>query len=105
MPTPPPLSPEQRKAALAKAARVRKERSEVKRQIKTGALSLAEALDRAASDEAIGKMRVIALLESLPAVGKVKAERLLEQVGIAKTRRVQGLGAHQRADLLRIVSR
>lgn len=84
---------------------MRKERSEVKRQIKTGALSLAEALDRAASDEAIGKMRVIALLESLPAVGKVKAERLLEQVGIAKTRRVQGLGAHQRADLLRIVSR
>ena len=102
---PPALTPEQRAQALAKAARIRKERAEVKRQLKTGALSLADALDRAATDEAIGKMRVLVLLESLPALGKVKAQRLLDQVGIAESRRVKGLGVHQRVELLRVTSR
>jgi hypothetical protein len=105
MPMPPALTPEQRAQALAKAARIRKERAEVKRQLKTGALSLADALDRAATDEAIGKMRVLVLLESLPALGKVKAQRLLDQVGIAESRRVKGLGVHQRVELLRVTSR
>ena len=102
---PPALTPEQRAQALAKAARIRKERAEVKRQLKTGALSLADALDRAATDEAIGKMRVLVLLESLPALGKVKAQRLLDQVGIAESRRVKGLGVHHRVELLRVTSR
>ena len=39
-------------------------------------------------------------LESLPGVGKVKARRLMEEVGIADTRRVRGLGAQQRQALL-----
>ena len=105
MPTPPALTPEQRAAALAKAAKVRKARALVKRQLKDGSLSLADALDRASTDEAIGKMRVLVLLESLPALGKVKARRVLEQVGIAESRRVQGLGVHQRVDLLRVTGR
>ncbi len=105
MPTPPALTPEQRAAALAKAATVRKERAQVKKDLKDGSLRLVEALDRAATDEIIGKMRVLVLLESLPAVGKVKAERLLGQIGIAESRRVQGLGIHQRAELLRLTVR
>jgi len=40
------------------------------------------------------------MLESLPGVGKVKARRLMEEVGIADTRRVRGLGAQQRVALL-----
>jgi hypothetical protein len=105
MPQPPVLSAEQRAAALEKATRIRKERSEVKRQLKDGAVSLAAVLDRASRSEAIAKMRVLALLESLPAMGKVKARRLLDQVGISESRRVQGLGANQRAELLRIAGR
>ncbi|CAB5032788.1 unannotated protein [freshwater metagenome] len=50
-------------------------------------------------------MRVLTLLESLPALGKVKARRVLEQVGIAESRRVQGLGANQRAELLKVTVR
>jgi hypothetical protein len=105
MPTPPALTPEQRAAALAKAAQVRKDRALIKRQLKEGSLSLADALDRAADDEVIGKMRVLVLLESLPALGKVKARRVLDQVGIAESRRVKGLGIHQRVDLLRVTGR
>jgi ribosomal protein S13 len=48
----------------------------------------------------VGKIKVLALLESLPGVGKVKARRVMDEIGIAETRRVQGLGAQQRAKLL-----
>ena len=40
------------------------------------------------------------MLEALPGVGKVKARRLMEDIGIADNRRVQGLGAQQRKSLL-----
>ena len=51
-------------------------------------------------DETVAKMKVLAVLESLPGLGKVKARRVMEEVGIAETRRVQGLGANQRKALL-----
>ena len=103
MPTPPLLTPAQRAAALEKATRVRKERSEVKRELKDGSVSLSAVLERASRSEAIAKMRVLALLEALPSMGKVKARRLLDQVGISESRRVQGLGTNQRAELVRIL--
>jgi ribosomal protein S13 len=65
-----------------------------------GSLSLTELFQLADKDETIGKIKVLALLESLPGVGKVKARRVMDDVGIAETRRVQGLGAQQRARLL-----
>ena len=46
-------------------------------------------------------MKVSALLESMPGVGKVRAQQIMERLGIAETRRVRGLGAHQRAALER----
>ena len=45
-------------------------------------------------------MKVLAVLESLPGVGKVKARRTMEEIGIGDTRRVRGLGAQQREALL-----
>lgn len=65
-----------------------------------GSLSLQELFALAQTDEIISKIKVLALLESLPGVGKVKARRVMDDVGIAETRRVQGLGAQQRARLL-----
>ena len=101
MPQPPALTPEQRQAALEKAARVRRERAEVKEKLKLGSLSLEELLTKAEGDETIGKMKVVSVLESLPGLGKVKARRLMETVGISESRRLQGLGAKQRAELLK----
>ena len=100
MPQPPALTAEQRQAALDKAARVRRDRAEVKEKLKMGSLSLSDLLSRAESDETIGKMKVLSVLESLPGLGKVKARRLMETVGISETRRLQGLGANQREALL-----
>lgn len=105
MPQPPALTPEQRKAALEKAALVRRERAEVKEKLKMGQLSLADLLKKADKDETVGKMKVVSVLESLPGLGKVKARRMMETVGISDSRRLQGLGAKQRAELLKETAR
>jgi len=105
MPQPPTLTPEQRAAALEKAALARKARAELKDDLKTSRVTLGELLNKAASDDTIGKMKVLAVLESLPGTGKVKARRLMEQVGISDTRRLQGLGAKQREQLLEAIER
>jgi hypothetical protein len=100
MATPPTLDPAQRAAALAKAAEARAARAELKNKLKMGSLTLREALSRADSDSVVGKLKVVALLESLPGLGKVKARRIMDEIGIADSRRVQGLGAQQRQALL-----
>jgi len=64
-----------------------------------GSLSLKELLDQGTRDDVVGKMKVQAVLESLPGLGKVKAKKLMEDVGISETRRVQGLGDQQRKKL------
>ena len=99
MPLPPQLSPEQRQAALQKAAAARRLRAELKDKLKMGTLTLKELLDQASRDEAVGKMKVVSVLESLPGLGKVKARRLMEDVGISEARRLQGLGDNQRKKL------
>ena len=99
MGTPPQLTPEQRVAALAKASASRKRRSEVKSQIKNGLIGIDDVLSLAATDEAIGKMRVKELLESLSGVGKVRVVSLMERLNISPNRRIQGLGRHQLKEL------
>ncbi|WCO65153.1 integration host factor, actinobacterial type [Iamia majanohamensis] len=100
MPQPPQLTPEQREAALAKAAAARKARAELKEKLKMGSLSLSEVLGQADGDTIVGKTKVLAVLESLPGVGKVKARRTMEDIGIAESRTLKGLGAQQRKALL-----
>ncbi|MFN8015169.1 MAG: integration host factor, actinobacterial type [Acidimicrobiia bacterium] len=100
MPTPPQLTPEQRAAALEKAAHARKVRAEVKERLKMGVLSLPNLFNEADADPILAKLKVIAVIESLPGVGKVKAKRLMEELEIAESRRLGGLGAKQKAALL-----
>ena len=45
-----------------------------------------------------------AALTSLPGLGKVKAARLMERLGIAESRRLRGLGAKQKEALLAALS-
>ena len=100
MPQPPSLTPEQRAENLAKAARVRRERSELKDKLKMGLVTLPELFAQAETDDVVGKMKVLSVIESLPGVGKVKARRTMEEIGISETRRLQGLGTQQKATLL-----
>ena len=103
MPLPPSLTPDQRQAALAKAAAARRQRAELKEKLKMGSTSLKELLEQADRDETVGKMKVLSVLESLPGLGKVKARRLMEEVGISETRRIQGLGEKQRSKLFELL--
>lgn len=96
---PPQLTAEQRQAALEKAAQSRKRRAEVKAQIKDGTLTIDQVITLAQSDEAVGKMRVKELLESLTGIGKVRVVSLMERLNISATRRIQGLGKHQIKEL------
>jgi guanylate kinase len=97
---PPLLSPEDRARALAKAAASRKRRAEVKAQIKSGQYSLSQVFEISKSDEAVAKMRVFELLESISGVGKVRARSVMDRLNISPTRRIQGLGAKQLPALL-----
>ena len=66
---------------------------------KSRASSLPQVLKEGQTDEVVGKMKVSALLESMPGVGKVRAKQIMERLGIAESRRVRGLGANQRSAL------
>jgi hypothetical protein len=96
----PPLTPEQRAAALAKAAIARRERAAAKNRLKYSQGSLADVIQEGKDNEIIGKMKVSALLESLPGVGRVRARQIMDEVGISESRRVRGLGANQAAALI-----
>jgi len=95
-----PLTPEQRTHALERAVIVRGERKELKDSLKAGTLTLAELLDRATASDVIGKMKVTAVIESLPGIGKVRAKQVMERLKIDEKRRIRGLGSAQRAALL-----
>lgn len=104
MPLPPPLSDEQRRQALEKAAEARRKRAELKEQLKSGRLSLRDLLERS-TDDIVGKMKVSTVLESLPGVGRVRARKLMEKLDISDSRRIRGLGQKQRENLLAEFSR
>lgn len=99
----PQLSDEQRKAALEKAAAARHARAELRDKIKNGQITLEEVLD--SDDPIAARMKVSALIESLPGYGKAKAAKIMDELGISATRRVKGLGARQREQLLEVLSK
>ncbi len=96
----PQLTEEQRTAALEKAAAARKSRAELKDRLKRGGTTLTEVLNQSDSDDVLGKMKVSALLEAMPGVGKVRAAQIMEEHEIAPSRRLRGLGDRQRKALL-----
>jgi hypothetical protein len=95
----PVLTDDQRKQALAKAAEARKVRAELKNRLKAEKANLRDVLAKQ-GDEIIGKMKVSAVLEALPGVGKVRARKIMERLDISISRRVRGLGAKQKEALL-----
>lgn len=101
MSTPPQLTPEQRAQALAKAKASRQSRALIKNSIKSGEVSLLDVLALSKTDDAVAKMRVSELLASISGVGKIRAQSIMQKLNISPTRRIQGLGIHQIAELRR----
>ena len=101
---PPTLTPQQRQDALRKAAAARTARKQLLEAIARGEQTIPAVLDRAKTDTIVGRTKVAALLKSLRGYGPAKATAVLEQTGIAPSRRAGGLGDRQRqalADALR----
>lgn len=99
----PQLTDEQRKAALEKAAAARHARAELRDKIKKGETTLEDVLD--SDDPIAARMKVSALIESLPGYGKAKAAKIMNELGISPSRRVKGLGARQREQLLETLAK
>ena len=99
----PQLTDDQRKAALEKAAQARHERAELREKIKSGKVTLEEVLE--SDDPIANRMKVSALIESLPGYGKAKAAKIMEELEISASRRVKGLGARQREQLIDVLAK
>lgn len=95
----PTLSPEQLQAARQAATQARRARAELKEQVRSGSLSLPDALDKAAKDDVLAHVKVVDLLKAMPRVGDKRAAEIMERLEIAANRRVRGLGRHQVAGL------
>jgi len=96
----PNLTAAERKAALEKAAKARQARAELRLKIKDGKLSFAAVMKKS-DDPIVARMKVSALLESLPGYGKAKAAKIMDELEISESRRVQGLGSRQREMLMK----
>jgi hypothetical protein len=96
----PTLTPEQRAAALEKAAVARQLRADVKSRLKSSTASLGEVIQEARANEMVAKLKVVDLLQAMPGVGKVRAQEIMQRIGIADSRRLRGLGANQVSALL-----
>lgn len=103
MSKPPQLTSEERRAALLKATAARKIRAEFKQEVKNRKIRWFTAFDH--SDDAIQKMRIKELLESIPSFGSTRAENILDQIGISHTRRIKGIGVRQKYELLKALER
>ncbi|MBQ6453230.1 MAG: integration host factor [Coriobacteriales bacterium] len=97
----PKLTEADRKAALEKAMMVRQERAKIKAQLKSGELTMAQLMEKV-GDEVVGKIKVKSLLESMPGIGKARAAKIMEDLNIAESRNIKGLGPKQLENLLKL---
>lgn len=96
----PVRTPEQRTEALAKAQATRQAKAQLRRDLKDRRVSGTEVVEGASGNPVWAGLRVSWVLEALPGVGPVRAERMMTELGIAPGRRLQGLGERQRRALL-----
>ncbi|MFW0155028.1 integration host factor, actinobacterial type [Rothia sp. P6271] len=100
-----PLTEEERAAAREKAKVSRTIRAEVKESLKKRETTIAEVLKRADSEEAVSRLKVTDLLMALPSIGEIRANAILKELNIAPSRRLRGLGVHQRRALIDFLER
>lgn len=96
--TPPDVD---RIAASRAAVAARRARAAVKAAVAARERTSLEVLAAATADPngVEGRLRVTELLTSIPAIGVTKMQRIMEQQGISPSKRLGGLGTHQRVRL------
>jgi hypothetical protein len=99
----PKLSPEERAEALKRAAEARQKCAAFRKEISDGHLTAEAALsDEYRLDPAIGRIRVASFVKAFPGIGPVRAASMMEEAGVAETRRLRGLGRRQ-VDKLKVL--
>jgi guanylate kinase len=94
-PTPPDVD---RVAASRAAVAARRARAAVKAQVAAGERTALDVLAAAVKDPngVEGRLRVTELLVSIPAIGVTKMQRIMTRLEISPSKRLGGLGKHQR---------
>ena len=93
------FTPEQRSAALKRATEMRAARAEYLGRVKSGEVSIADALE---AGPVVGRIKAKRLLMALPGIGAAKAQRAMTAIGISETRRVAGIGQRQAEKLIEL---
>ena len=103
MALPPDLDPQTRRMNGMRAVAARRERAAVKRSLKEGSANPPALLVNPSSS--VARMKVIDFLSALPQMGTLRAQTLMDRIGISPQRRIGGLGVRQRNELLRHLER
>ena len=95
---PPKISNRFRRKSGQKAVAARQERAKIKQMVADGEIFFFDLFgdDR----KSISRMKLIDLLQSVPGVGKVRADQIIERTKISPSRRIGGVGPRQ-IELLR----
>lgn len=88
----------ERGAAFELAGRIRRTREFLVESLRAGAVDLRKVLE--SEDPLIRTIKVVTVVENLPGLGKVKARRILDEVGVSANLKIEHLDSDQRSDLL-----
>ena len=99
----PARSLDQRMEALQRANEIRIQRAQLKRDLKSGAVDIADLLD--APPSYVHSAKVFDLLLAVPKCGRVKAGRLLTTCRVSQSKTVSGLSERQRSELVSLLRR
>ncbi|MDX6670325.1 MAG: hypothetical protein QOI91_688 [Solirubrobacteraceae bacterium] len=93
----------QRMDALGKANEIRTRRAQLKRDLKSGRMSIHKLL--LAPPEWIETAKVLDMLLAVPKYGRVKANKILTQCRISPSKTIGGLSERQRSELVTLLRR
>jgi len=99
----PVRSLDQRMEALKRANDIRVKRAQLKKDLKSGAVSIEVIL--AEPPEYVSTAKVFDMLMAVPKFGRVKAQRMLNQCRISQSKTVGGLSDRQRQELIDLFNR
>jgi guanylate kinase len=90
---PPRLSRRSRRKAGESAVKARQERARVKESITSGELFFFDLFED--ERKSIKRMKLMDLLQSVPGIGKIRAEIIMDRAEISPSRRIGGVGKRQ----------
>ena len=99
----PARSLDQRMEALQRANDIRVRRAQLKKDLKSGEVSIDDVLRD--PPEYVSTAKVFDMLMAVPKFGRVKAARLLQQCRISQSKTVGGLSDRQRQELIGLFNR